>query len=200
MRGILAFLNTPKGQRQIRQSKFSTICYYNTRQCCHTSKLPLPYMTRCMSSFLRNSTAPRTSRDSINSISEAEEAVRQAILDKVLRAGRQTPAELMLRCTFLCSGSKMRSNSCGIILSGTILDAEGTCPVFILLWGRKEENYRRIPYPFLSPCFVFLCLPPVFIAVDEFFSFEGCFYRCCQNYIWRVQKVRLVRWTPIKRM
>ena len=37
-------------------------------------------------------------RDTLDSMSQGEEAIRTAILEKVLKGGRQPPAELMLRC------------------------------------------------------------------------------------------------------
>jgi hypothetical protein len=37
-------------------------------------------------------------RDPLDGMSEGEEAVRTAILEKVLKGGRQPPADLMLRC------------------------------------------------------------------------------------------------------
>ncbi|KIJ29286.1 hypothetical protein M422DRAFT_71242 [Sphaerobolus stellatus SS14] len=44
-------------------------------------------------------------------ISDGEEAVRTAILDKVLRNGRQPPSELMLRCTILDSEGVVKTIS-----------------------------------------------------------------------------------------
>ncbi|KAF8588206.1 Mg2+ transporter protein cora-like protein [Ramaria rubella] len=41
------------------------------------------------------------SRNPLDATTEGEEAVRNAILEKVLKGGRQPPADLMLRCTIL---------------------------------------------------------------------------------------------------
>lgn len=98
MRGIQAFLATSSCKGRNRGTHcFLAACHVSTP---HVLKLPLPYMTRSMSWISRQKSTSRASRDPHNDISEAEEAVRQAILDKVLRAGRQPPSELMLRCMF----------------------------------------------------------------------------------------------------
>ena len=76
------------------------------------------------------------SRDPLDGMSQGEEAVRTAILEKVLNGGRQPPADLMLRCelhnAIYCQPAADPS-------LGTILDAAGTekaslCP-FVLMRG-----------------------------------------------------------------
>lgn len=49
-------------------------------------------------------------RDPLDGMSQGEEAIRTAILEKVLKGGRQPPADLMLRCestTYTLSAVKL---------------------------------------------------------------------------------------------